>query len=228
MQIGVFGATGTIGSRIVGEAVGRGHQVTGYTRDITRIPADLGGVTWNVTDVLDTDGVAQALDGLDLVVNAISSGRELPDQIADADVFPAAARALLAALDRHPSVRLIVVGGGASLEVRPGVQAVDAPGFAETLPQMLGLPTDYFKVMLAHREAMNLYRLSDRYWTYLSPSAGRITPGARTGRFRIGGDQLLIAEDGSIRDMSAEDLAVAVVDEAEHPSHVQRRFTVGY
>ncbi|MBV9600104.1 MAG: epimerase, partial [Chloroflexi bacterium] len=52
--------------------------------------------------------------------------------------------------------------------------------------------------------------------------------GPRTGRFRIGGDQLLVAPDGSISDMSAEDVAVAVIDEAELPRHIQRRFTVGY
>ncbi|WP_378739633.1 NAD(P)-dependent oxidoreductase [Nocardia brasiliensis] len=68
---------------------------------------------------------------------------------------------------------------------------------------------------------------SNGNWTYLSPSAGRIEPGERTGRFRIGGDQLLAPADGA-GDISAEDVAVALVDEAEQPRHIQRRFTVGY
>jgi putative NADH-flavin reductase len=228
MQIGVIGATGTIGSRVVSEALSRGHRVTAFTRDASRIPADTGPARWRVADVLDAESTAQAIDGLDVIINAISSGTDIPDQIASAGVFPTAARTLLKALDQHPSTRLIVVGGGASLEMQPGVQAVDIPGFAEMLPQMLGLPPEYLKVMLAHREAMNLYRLSDRNWTYLSPSAGQITPGQRTGRFRTGDHQLLTAADGSISDMSAEDLAVAIIDEAEIPRHIQRRFTVGY
>ncbi len=60
--------------------------------------------------------------------------------------------------------------------MQPGLQAVDIDGFAEQLPDMLGVPSEYFAVMLAHREALNIYRLSDRNWTYLSPSAGQITP----------------------------------------------------
>jgi putative NADH-flavin reductase len=228
VDIGIFGATGTIGRCVLAEASSRGHRVTAFTRDASRIPADTGPVTWAVADVLDAAGVARAIDGHDVVVNAINTGKDLPDMIANADVLPAAAHALLKALQQHPATRLIVVGGGASLEMRPGVQAVDVDGFAERLPEMLGVPSEYFAVMLAHREALNVYRLSDRYWTYLSPSAGRIGPGERTGRFRIGGDQLLVAADGTISDMSAEDLAVAVIDEAEMPRHVQRRFTVGY
>ncbi|MCX0274456.1 hypothetical protein NLM24_27930 [Nocardia zapadnayensis] len=75
------------------------------------------------------------------------------------------------------------------------------------------------------RDALNIYRTSNRLWTYLSPSSGRIDPGERTGRFRIGGDQLL---DTGGRDISAEDVAVALLDEAQLPRHIQRRFTVGY
>lgn len=228
MDIGVFGATGTIGSCVVTEAVSRRHRVTAFTRNTARLPAGTGAVSWKVANVLDAEDVASAIEGLDVVVNAINSGTDMADMIANADVLPAAARTLLMALARHPATRLIVVGGGASLEVSPGFQAPDVDGFADRLLSTLGLPAEYRNVLVAHREAMNIYRLSDRYWTYLSPSAGAIARGQRTGRFRIGGDQLLVGLDGSISDMSAEDLAVAVIDEAELPRHIQRRFTVGY
>src|SRR5947209_35514 len=84
--------------------------------------------------------------------------------------------------------RLVVGVEAGSLEVQPGLQVVDVEGFAERLPESLGVPPDYVKVVLAHREALNLYRLSNRNWTYLSPSAGLITSGERTGRFRTGGN----------------------------------------
>ncbi|GAA2213634.1 NAD(P)H-binding protein [Nonomuraea monospora] len=227
MRVGVFGATGVIGSRVVAEAVGRGHQVTAFTRDASRVPADTGGITWQVADVLDVPAVTSAITGLDVVVNALNAGRDIPDTIANAHVLPATARSLLEALESHPAARLIVVGGAGSLEVRPGLQVADTEGFAKGLPERLGVPEEYVKVVLAHREALGLYRLSNRNWTYLSPSSGRVDPGVRTGRFRVGGDQLLVREDGT-SDISAEDLAVAVLDEAELPRHVQRRFTVGY
>jgi len=227
MKIGVFGATGTIGQRVVSEALGRRHRVRAMTRDASRVPSTATAAEWMVADVLDAASVVEAIAGLDVVVNAINTGATVSETIARADVLPAAARALLEALESHPAIRLIVVGGAGSLEVKPGLQLVDVDGFAAGLPSALGVPVEYVKVVLAHREALHLYRLSNRDWTYLSPSAGLITPGKRTGRFRVGGNQLLVSPAGT-SDISAEDLAVAVIDEAETPRHLQRRFTVGY
>lgn len=227
MHLGVFGATGTIGRRVVQEAVARRHRVSAFARDASRFPEAPEAVSWSVADVTEVDSVAANIDGLDVIVNAIGPGRDVSDAMANSHVLPAAARALLSAMERHPSVRLIVVGGAGSLEVHPGLQVADVPGFADSLPATLGVPVDYEKVVLAHREALTLYRVSNRKWTYVSPSAGLVTPGERTARFRIGGDRLLVAADGT-SDISAEDLAVAIIDEAEIPQHVQRRFTVGY
>jgi uncharacterized protein len=134
---------------------------------------------------------------------------------------------MIKALEERPAVRLIVMGGAGSLEVRPGLQVVDVEGFAEGLPDALGVPVEYVNPVRAGVEALNRYRTSNRNWTYISPSAGRIEPGERTGRFRIGADQLLVRADGT-SDISLEDLAMAAVDEVETARHVRRRFTVGY
>jgi putative NADH-flavin reductase len=209
------------------EALDRGHHVTAFTRSPTRIPAEPGAVRWAVTDPRDPARLTTDLAGLDVLVNAINAGNDLPETIANADAFPATARALLTAMEELPRLRLVVVGGAGSLEVAPGTRVVDLEGFAESLPTSLGVPVEYVHVVRAHVEALNLYRLSDRNWTYVSPSAGLVQPGKRTGRFRIGGDQLLVREDGT-SDISADDLAVAVLDEMEQPRFVQRRFTVGY
>jgi uncharacterized protein len=227
MEIGVLGATGTIGGRVVAEAVDRGHRVTAFTRSPTRIPADPGPVRWAVTDPRDAARLATDLVGLDLLVNATNAGNDVPETIANADAFPAIARALLTAMESLPRLRLIVIGGAGSLEVAPGKRVVDVEGFAENLPAALDVPAGYVEPVLAGVEALGLYRLSDRNWTYVSPSAGRVHAGKRTGRFRIGGDQLLVREDGT-SDISADDLAIAVLDEIELPRFVQRRFTVGY
>ncbi|MFE7744323.1 NAD(P)-dependent oxidoreductase [Nocardia sp. NPDC057455] len=225
MDIGVFGATGVIGSRVVTEALRRGHRVTAFTRDAARFPARRGAETWAVADWLDTGSIAEAIDGLDVVVSAVNAGHGIADTIAEADNFVVGARAMVAALDRQPRVRLIAVGGAGSLEVTPGTRLLDTGAeFTRTLTEVLGVPAEYAQVVRALRDALNIYRLSDRQWTYLSPSSGRIEPGERTGRFRIGGDQLLVGGP----DISAEDVAVAIIDEAELPRFVQRRFTVGY
>jgi len=227
VEIGVFGATGIIGQRVVTEALARGHRLRAFTREAVRIPAEPGQVRWQVANVLRRDEVTAVIGGLDILINAINAGGDIPETIAQAAVLPEAAHSLLSALEDHPAIRLIVVGGAGSLEVQPGLQVVDMPGFAEQLPKQLGVPQEYSKVVLAHREALHAYRLSNRNWTYLSPSAGLVQPGARTGRFRVGGNQLLVGEDGAPA-ISAEDLAVAILDEAEVPQHLQRRYTVGY
>ncbi|MEU2041800.1 NAD(P)-dependent oxidoreductase [Nocardia niwae] len=224
MDIGVFGATGVIGSRVVTEALSRGHRVTAFTRDAARFPARHGDERWAVADWLDADSIADAIAGLDVVVSAVNAGHGIADTIAKADDFVMGARAMVAALDRRPRVRLIAVGGAGSLEVAPGVQLLDTGDeFTRTLTEVLDVPAEYARVVRALRDALTIYRLSNRNWTYLSPSSGRINPGERTARFRIGGDQLLVGPD-----ISAEDVAVALLDEAELPRFVQRRFTVGY
>jgi len=63
-------------------------------------------------------------------------------------------------------------------------------------------------------------------WTFLAPSAV-LKPGQRTGKFRLGGDQLLVDAKGESR-ISVEDYAVAMLDELEQPKHVRQRFTIGY
>jgi putative NADH-flavin reductase len=79
---------------------------------------------------------------------------------------------------------------------------------------------------LAHRDALAVIKQSDLEWSYLSPSA-LIEPGQRTGNFRLGGTRLLSNDKGESR-ISAEDYAVALIDELEKPQHVHRQFTVGY
>jgi len=71
-----------------------------------------------------------------------------------------------------------------------------------------------------------LRREADLNWTYLSPSAF-FGPGPRTGKFRVGGDQLLVDASGQSH-VSMEDYAIALVDELERPRHLRQRFTVGY
>ncbi|WP_230329755.1 NAD(P)-dependent oxidoreductase [Nocardia aurantiaca] len=80
--------------------------------------------------------------------------------------------------------------------------------------------------MRGHRDALNVLRISNRRWTYFSP-AELIAPGERTGRFRIGEDERIVDAEGHSR-ISIEDAAVALLDEAELPRLVQRRFTIGY
>jgi uncharacterized protein len=233
MKIGIIGATGNIGQRVLREAVERGHQVTGFTRDPTTIKASGADIVWKAIDVLDADSVRAGISGLDVLISLYQPGnasKDLADtlrrSIADPGAYAMAARAILKALETYPRVRLIVVGGAGSLEKLPGATAIDSPEQLRQSLESLGLPVEYEAAVHGHRDALNVYRLSNRLWTYFSPAAA-IYPGDRTGRFRLGSDQAIVDADGRSR-ISFEDAAIALIDEAELPRHVQRRFTIGY
>ncbi|MDB5310153.1 MAG: 3 beta-hydroxysteroid dehydrogenase/Delta 5--_4-isomerase [Gemmataceae bacterium] len=211
MKILLVGGSGTIGQRVLAEAVKRGHAVTSVTRDPSRVPSQ-GGVTAVKGDALDPKSLADAASGHDAVVSAYSPGGQDPSRMVDA------ARAQIAGLKQAGVKRLIVVGGAGSLEVAPGVQVVDTPEF----------PAAWKDIALAHRDALEVYRKEGGAleWTYFSPPA-LIEPGERTGTFRVGSDQLLVDAAGQSR-ISAEDYAIALLDEVETPKHVRKRFTAAY
>jgi putative NADH-flavin reductase len=233
MDIGVIGATGNIGRRVLAEAVARRHRVTAFTRDASGFPEDPGAVVWRTIDIFDIESLISGISGLDVVVSTYQPGnaaRDFNDTVArsiqDPTVYVTAAKTLLRAMESHLRLRLIVVGGAGSLEIKPGLTRADSADDLRESMKLLGLPEGYASAVRGHRDALNVLRQSNRLWTYFSP-AEEIHPGQRTGRFRLGGDQPVLDASGRSR-ISFEDAAVAIVDEAELPQHVQRRFTIGY
>lgn len=210
MKILLVGGSGTIGSRVLAEAVRRGHTVTTVSRDPSKVASQVG-VTAVKADALDPSSLADAARGHDAVVSAYSPG-------ADPSKLVEAARANITGLPKAGVKRLVVVGGAGSLEVAPGVQLVDIPEF----------PAAWKTIALAHRDALEVYRTEAAAldWTYFSPAA-LIEPGERTGQFRTGKDQLIADESGQSR-ISAEDYAIALLDELESPKHIRERFTAAY
>jgi putative NADH-flavin reductase len=216
MRVVLYGATGMIGSRILKELLSRGHTVTAVARDPSKLQAQ-NNLTIEKGDMLDADNIAKVAKGADVVISSFGppSGAQGPDP-AKVSQLSDAARALLSAAKRAGAPRIIMVGGAGSLEVSPGLQIVDAPTF----------PDAYKPVALAHRDAFYVLRESDLNWTYFSP-AMMIQPGERTGKFRLGKDALVSDAKGN-SSISAEDYAVALVDEVEQGRHTKQRFTIGY
>jgi putative NADH-flavin reductase len=202
MKIALIGATGRAGSQILAELSRRQHRVTAIVRNPERVPA-LPGVTAVKADVHDVNGLAAALRGHDAVVSSV--------HFLDSDP-----RKLIEAVHAAGVGRYLVVGGAGSLEVAPGVRLIDTPEF----------PAAYKAEAAAGADFLDLLRQERKLdWTFLSPSA-LFVPGERTGKFRLGGDQLLSNEKGS--SISFADYAIALADEIEKPAHSRQRFTVGY
>ena len=213
MKIIVFGARGDVGRRVVAEATARGHEVTAVVRDLAQaasLPAD---VAVTAADVADVDAAAAAMAGHDLAISAVRppDGQETALVGLTGAVLVAAARA---------KVRVLVVGGAASLTVPDGGghTVLTAPGF---------LPDEVVPIARACQAQYELVTSNGAAdWAYLCPPA-MLTPGTRTGHYRVGSDALVVDGDGASA-ISMEDFAVALVDEAETPRHAGERFTVAY
>ena len=213
MKIALVGAAGFVGSKVLAEALQRGHEVTALVRSPAKLTAQ-AHLKVVAVDATDATQVAQAIAGHDALVSAYNGPRGQDDF---GDRYLAGTRAAIRGAMQAGVKRLLWVGGAGSLFVAPGVQLLDTPQF----------PAEYRTEARAARDALNLIaeeRSLD--WTFVSP-APLLQPGPRTGRFRLGGDDVLMDGDKPGR-ISVDDLAVAIVDELETPRHVRRRFTLAY
>jgi len=214
IKIVLFGAGGRIGRGIADELLLRHHLVTGVTRGGNGAVPHGSAMTVRAANVTNPDVVADLIAGQDAVASAVGPQIGVED---DETILLGAARSLITALPRANVRRLVVLGGAGGLEVAPGVRVVDTPDF----------PAVWKANALAQIKALALYReVEDLDWTVVSPAA-LIEPGERTGKFRIGGDQLLVDAAGISR-ISIADYAIAFVNELERGEAIRRRITVAY
>ena len=212
MNVTLIGASGFIGTALRNEALARGHRVKALVRRPEQIPPQ-ANLQVEKADVFDTAALATQLKGSDAVITAFS-GHSHGDIRAD---YLRGLESIVQAAEAAKAPRLMVVGGAGSLFVAPGVQLVDTPDF----------PEQWKASALGAREGLDFLRQrSGLDWTMLSPAAF-IAPGERTGKFRLGRDDLLQDASGKSR-ISVEDYAVAMIDELERPAHRGQRFTVAY
>ena len=215
MNLLLIGATGFVGSALLTEALQRGHRVTALVRDPAKLqPRE--GLTVLQGDASDAATVARAAEGQHALLSAYNPGWNAPDLY---DSFLRGSRAIAAAA-RQAGVRLLVVGGAGSLYVAPGVQLVDTDGFAQQVPPNVVPGAKAARDLLTELQADG----SALDWTLVSPPP-MLAPGARTGRYQRGGDQVPTV-GGAPAGISVADLAVALLDEAEQPQARRARFSV--
>jgi putative NADH-flavin reductase len=215
MNVALIGATGFVGSAVLDELLLRGHRVTALVRTPGKLEAR-DHLNIVVADATVATEVASAIEGHDAVVSAFNPGWTNPNLYQQ---FLDGSRAILAGARRARVRRLLVVGGAGSLYVAPGVQLVDTPSFVSSVPANVVPGAQAARDFLTE-----LRRETQLDWVYLSPPA-MLRPGPRSGRYRVGSDDLLMDGDKPAG-ITVSDLAVAIVDEIASPKHSRQRFTV--
>ncbi len=213
MKLIVFGATGDVGSRVVTEALARGHDVTAAVRNEAAFAKLPEGIRPVIADAKDPAALAAAMESQEMAISALRSppGRE--------GEIVALTRSILNAASRT-GLRVIIVGGAARLHLPNG-----SPHTVLSDPDFL--PENIVPIARASMAQWELCATeTSANWTYASPSA-LLQPGQRLGAFRTGTDTLLVDEAGK-SEISMEDFAVALVDEAQSTKFPRAGFTVGY
>jgi uncharacterized protein len=202
-KIAIIGATGNVGSRLLDEALRRGHTVTALARDTSKLASRENLIVKNV-DALDANALTDALTGHDAVFSAARFA-----------TFPEPA--LVEPLRRAGVRRVMIVGGAGSLYIAPGQRVLDLPDFPDAYKPEATAGAAFLDALRRER---------DLDWTFVSPSAEFVS-GARTQKFRLGVDELLV--DGAGRSwITFDDFAIAFLDDFESGAHIKQRFTVGY
>ena len=204
MKIALIGATGGIGSRVLDEALRRGHTVTATSRDPANKLPVRSGMTAKAVNTADVAATAAVLRRHDAVVVSVKWN--------EADIHQ-----VLEAI-RNSGVKrcLFVIGAGSLIrkDGRTHFEHMAEKGIQPPTSKPAALAFDEMK------------KATDLDWTAISPAAS-IQPGERTNKFRLGLDHLVEDDEGDSR-ISREDFAIAILDELEKPQHVRKRFTAAY
>jgi putative NADH-flavin reductase len=203
MRVAHIGSTGKVGSKIREELLRRGHTLTAISRHPENAPPHQHVKTAH-GDITSPGTLAGVLKGHDAIISSVT-------------FLPGSSRQLLDAVIQSGVKRYLAVGGAGSLEIAPGKLLKDSGT----------IPAEWLPAINEGAELLKLLRAThDLDWTFFSPAA-LIGPGERTGKFRLGLDQLIVAADGK-SSISYDDYAIALVDELDRPRHLRQRFTIGY
>lgn len=211
----LIGASGFVGSAILNELLTKGHKVTVIVRTPQKINVENPNLAVIKADVSDTNTLINACKGKDAVISAYNPGWTNPH------IYEETLRnypLILDAVKQSGVKRLLCVGGAGTLFCAPGLRVVDSGVIPEAIMGGVKSLGEFYLNTLMNEKNID--------WIFFSP-AGTLEPGQRTGKFRLGKDDLIVDENGTSH-ISVEDYAVAMIDELENPKHHYERFTIGY
>ena len=214
-KVVLTGASGFVGSDILNEVLNRGFEVTAVVRHPAKIKIQNENLKVVKVDVSSLNEVAEVCKGADAVISAFNPGWSNPN------IYDETIKVYLTIVDGIKKAginRFLMVGGAGSLFIAPGLRLMDSGEVPENiLPGVKALGEFYLNFLNKEKKVD---------WVFFSPAAD-MRPGVRTGRYRLGKDDMIIDIVGNSH-ISVEDYAAAMIDELEHPKHHQERFTIVY
>jgi putative NADH-flavin reductase len=169
----IYGATGNIGSKIVTEALDRGHDVIGVSRHPENLIVDHPNFSAVAGDASSLESMLGIINGVDAVVISVRGygPNNYPEETLNyraSKIFIAASRNL-----GETAPRVIHLGGGSTLYTK-GLLGLDARPGTEGTSQH-GLVWGHWLTLQNYRATTSVT------WTVISPSGGYDPEGPRTG-----------------------------------------------
>ncbi|MDH5446596.1 MAG: SDR family oxidoreductase [Gammaproteobacteria bacterium] len=168
MKLIIFGASGSVGHKLVEQALAQGHQVTAFIRDKSKLQINASNLQIAVGDVLQIETVELAIKRQDAVLCVLGAGRK-------GTVRSEGTRNIIQAMETTGVKRLIC---------QSSLGVGDSRG-------NLNLFWKYFMFGLLLRPAYEDHARQEQYvrqseldWTIVRP--GAFTDGVHTGQYRHG------------------------------------------
>lgn len=203
MKLAIIGATGKTGNAVLEVARTRKITVTAVVRNAAKLTEPVSVIEKDIFALTPAD-----LQGFDVVICAFASSKKSD--------YPRVNQHLVEILT-GTDTRLIVVGSGATLFTD------------ETRQKTVGdeLPLIMRNSSHKHLQARQILQASRLNWTYMAPPINYVPDGNATGSYQVGHDVLLYDRHGDST-ISYADMALALVDEVEHPQNERQLMTVAW
>lgn len=203
MKLGIIGATGKTGQAVLKVALDRNLDVTAIVRNAAHLTAPVTTVEKDIFDLTAAD-----LAPFDVIICTFASGKKSD--------YPRVNQHLVACLT-GTATRLIVVGSGATLFL----DTARTKTVGDKLPLIMRHSSRQ------HQIARQVLRDSDLDWTYVAPPMNYLPDGPATGHYQVGHDVLLYDQNGD-SSISYADMALALIDEVQHPQNRRQLMTVAW
>ena len=198
MNIAVLAATGKAGRLITLEALSRGHSVSAFVRNASKAK-DLEQKGGKIVQKDIFSLSASDLSGFDVIIDAFGEWKDLSLYKKHGEY--------LGKILQGNKARFLVVGGAGSLYMDKShtTRLMDTPTF----------PDSYKGVATAHGELLDFLRTQKGInWVYVSPPAEFVADGAKSGKYKIIGEEFEVNAKGQSKGSYA-DYASAMIDIAE-------------